>query len=270
MQKSQISSEGMLELFTKLESIQNKYTKEIDKYSTTHPLTTDRISYFKSHPFTGIKTQENLSRKHFFIQAKILAHSGNNTIHTNSHIILTHPEYKSYYLTHQNLLENKHKIALFHIKNLLKLYPNNPYFHETIATIYTNTKNYKKAKHHFEIAINLSQNQFITQEYATFLIKNFETTPEINQGIIILENLKNTKENSPILYQNLQYAYSKLNLKEYYLISKIEEITLFNEPTTENKTIITNHTEELKSILQKKPNNIITERLKRIQKLHEK
>ncbi len=266
LKKSEISSDGMLELFKKLESIQGKYAKDIDKYSITHPLTTDRISYFKSNPIKGIKASEDIQRRHFLIQAKILAHSGNSNIYTNTHTILNHPEYKAYYLAYQNLLENKNETALLHINNLLTSNPSNPYFHETAAIIYTNMKNYSKAKQHFQKAIEYSHNNFISQEYAIFLIKNFESEKEIKDGIVMLEELKNTKENSAALYQNLQYAYSKLNLQEYYLISRIEEIAIFGEKKDdEAQESLQNSILQLKGVLKKAPNNVIFERLKRVE-----
>ena len=268
MKKSDISSNGMLELFKKLESVQSKYTKEIDKYSITHPLTTDRIAYFQSHINQGKKTDEATLQKHFFIQAKILAHSGNASLHTNTHTILNHPQYKAYYLSYQNLLENKNEAALFHINNLLKLYPHNPYFHETAAIIYTNLQQNQQAISHFKTAIELSQSNLVSQEYAAFLIKTFHDEEKIKEGIAILEDLKNTNEHSATLYQNLQYAYSKLNLKEYYLISRVEEIALFMEKSDkDSRYTLRDEIFKLKNLLKDKPNAVIFERLKRIEKI---
>ncbi len=268
MKKSDISSDGMLELFHKLDSIQNKYTKDVDRYSITHPLTKDRISYFQTHTVQGGKTSVETLEKHLFIQAKILAHSGNASLHTNTHAILTHPQYKAYYLAYQNLLENKYETALLHANTLLKLHPNNPYFHETAAIIHTKLHNETQAIAHFKTAIELSQSNLITQEYATFLISTFQDETKIHEGIALLEGLKNTKENHAGIYQNLQYAYNKLNLPQYYLISRIEEIALFMEKTDkDSKVTLQEEITKLKAILKEKPNMVILERLKRIEKI---
>ncbi len=268
MKKADISSDGMLELFRKLDSIQSKYTKDIDKYSITHPLTTDRISYFQSHTIKGKKTTDAMLQQHMFIQAKILAYSGNSSLHTNTHTILTHSQYKAYYLAYQNLLENKYQTALFHINNLLQIHQNNPYFHETAAIIHMKLHQHEQAIHHFKNAIELSQNKLIIQEYATFLITTFQDSIRINEGISLLEELKSTKESHAVLYQNLQYAYNKLNLPEYSLVSRIEEIAIFMEKNDkESKPILNEEISKLKALLKKKPNTAISERLNRIEKI---
>lgn len=268
LKKSSISSQGMLELFTKLSIIQQKYTKEMDRYSVTHPLTKERFEYFQSYPVIGSDSMEFLSR-HRFIQAKILAYSKSDGIFTSAKDILQSKEYNTYYLVHKNILQGRPKEALKLMKFLVTLYPNNPYFHETIATIYTNLNNISEAEKHFLLAVEYSNGSLlIKHEYASFLIKNYNTKSRIYDGIFILEQLKNTGEASTLVYQNLQFAYSKLGMQDYYLLHRIEEIALFDDTKKSDiKANILELSSQLEENLKKKPNDIISARLARIKKI---
>lgn len=271
LSKSNISTNGMLQLFNKLETMQKLYTKEIDQYSTTHPLSQKRHSYFAHNPIKGLPLPKKLLEDHFFIQAKILAYSPTQSFHTNAKTITSHPIYSLYYLAYKNILESNQNKALTHIQKLLQLQPKNPFFHETASIIYQKLKQNHKAKHHFQQAINLApQNLFLKHEYASFLIKNFNKPSTINQAIFLLEQLKNTKESSPALYQNLQFAYKKLKMENYYLISSLEEFALFEDiKNLEKKEKLQKLVEKLKQKLKDNPNPNISQRLQRIQKLHE-
>jgi predicted Zn-dependent protease len=266
--KASISSEGMLELFTKLETIQKKYTKEMDKYSVTHPLTKERFEYFKTYAVKGSDSLEFMQR-HRFIQAKILAYSKSDNIFTSAKDINKVDDYKTYYLTYKNIVEYKYATALKLMKGLINKYPQNPYFHETIATIYLNLNNNEEAKKHFNNAIQCSNgNLLIKAEYATFLIKSFDDPYHIQQGVFILEELKNTTEANALLYQNLQFAYNKLNMEDYNLLHRIEELAFFGDTKkSETKERVLELSNHLQILLKKKPNSIISERLRRIKQI---
>jgi predicted Zn-dependent protease len=271
LKKSEISSNGMLELFRKLESMQKKFVKEIDQYSVTHPLSTQRFDYFINNPVLGKNSydEKSLLERHRFIQAKILAYSNNNTLYTNSNEILTNEKYKLYYLAYKSILENNNTQALNFVQKLLKINKKNPFFHEAASMIYLKLNNLPKAKEHFEKALEYSKNNiFLKHEFASFLIKNFNDPQNINNAIFILESLKNTNEANAVLYQNLQIAYPKLNMEDYYLISRIEEIVLFGDiKKQENKLSVNNLITQLEIILKNNNNNVVMERLKRIKQI---
>ena len=87
----------------------------------------------------------------------------------------------------------------------MKINNKNPFFHETASMIYIKLNNLFKAKEHFKKALEYSKNNiFLKHEFASFLIKNFNDTQNINNAIFILESLKNTNEANAVLYQNLQ------------------------------------------------------------------
>ena len=159
LKKSSISSQGMLELFDKLTIIQKKYTKEIDKYSVTHPLTKERFQYFENNAVVGSNLLNFLDR-HRFIQAKILAYSKNDNIFTSANEIKQNQDYNTYYLAYKNILESKHLAALQLIKKLIVKHPQNPYFHETIATVYISLNRKEEARNHFFKAV-----QFFDKKY---------------------------------------------------------------------------------------------------------
>lgn len=265
LKKSTISSEGMLELFNKLDSMQKRFTKEIDKYSVTHPLTNERLDYFKKNAISGKNTDESLVHRHHFIQAKILAYSKNNTVFSNADVIFTNKWYNIYYLAYKNILEHNNKEALLLMQELLKFDSKNPFFYETASIIHLKLGNLQKAKECFQKALEYSDNNlFIKAEFASFLIKNFNDQQNILDAVIMLESLKNTEEADAILYQNLQIAYKKMNMESYYLISAIEELVLFYDiKDSNNKQKITALIKKLEELLNNSPNPFIQERLKR-------
>ena len=271
LKKSEISSNGMLELFKKLDSMQKKFVKEIDQYSVTHPLSTQRFDYFINNHVVGKNSYDEkfLLERHRFIQAKILAYSNNNTLYTNSNEIFANEKYKLYYLVYKSILENNNAQALNFVQKLLKINNKNPFFHETASMIYIKLNNLFKAKEHFKKALEYSKNNiFLKHEFASFLIKNFNDAQNINNAIFILESLKNTNEANAVLYQNLQIAYKKLNMEDYYLISRIEEIVLFGDiKKQENKLSVNNLITQLEIILKNNNNNVVMERLKRIKQI---
>ena len=140
-------------------------------------------------------------------------------------------------------------------------------YHQSM--IYLKLNDLPKTKEHFEKALEYSKNNiFLKHEFASFLIKNFNDPQNINNAIFILESLKNTNEANAVLYQNLQIAYQKLNMEDYYLISRIEEIVLFGDiKKQENKLSVNNLITQLEIILKNNNNNVVMERLKRIKQI---
>lgn len=268
LKKSSISSQGMLELFNKLEIMQKKYTKEMDRYSVTHPLTKERFEYFQNNPVRGSDSMEFLPR-HRFIQAKILAYSKNDSIFTSAKDIYQSKEYDTYYLVHKNILEGKQNEALKFMESLIALHPKNPYFHETVATIYMNLNQVDNAERHFILAVEYSNgNLLIKHEYASFLIKSFNARDKIYDGIFILEQLKNTSEADALVYRNLQFAYNKLGMQDYYLLHRIEEMALFDDTKKADvRGRILELASSLEGKLKKKPNDVISARLARIKEI---
>lgn len=270
LKKSGISSEGMIELFKKLDAMQKTFIKDVDQYSVTHPLSSQRMDYFVENEFKGKTDNGILLHRHRLIQAKILAYSNNNSIYTNATEIMQNKVYNMYYLVHKNMLENNNMEALKIAKNLLEQGEKNPFFHEVTSTIYSNLRDIKNARYHLEKAVEFSNgNLLLKHELASFLIKNFSDEKSLSYAVFLLEGMKNTREASAVLYKNLQLAYQKLGMEDYYLISRIEEHVFFDDTEGDEKLHVKKMMNDLESLLQKKENYVITERLKRVKKIYE-
>ena len=137
--------------------------------------------------------------------------------------------------------------------------------------IYLKLGNVEKGRYHLEMAVNLSRNNLLLKhEFASFLIKNFAEEEKLSYAVFLLESLKNTDEATVVLYQNLQNAYKKLGMEEHYLVSRIEEVVLFDDlKAIEKRDRVKKMMDNLQKLLQNNENSAIMERLKRAKKIYE-
>jgi predicted Zn-dependent protease len=188
LKKMQISNDGITELFTKLKIIQSRYIQNIDKYSTTHPLSDSRIDFFTK--YNTIKTKQttklqNLKLAHCLINGKINGFFDIKPSITADTSFLASKQCKQYYAIYRAIGKKNWDLAQDLADKYILSFPSqktNPYFNETQGDISFAKSNLQDALQHYSAAIKNANKTnkplFVTRQ---LLYKSFNTSIAIHK-----------------------------------------------------------------------------------------
>ncbi len=191
--KMQISNDGITELFTKLKTIQSRYIQNIDKYSTTHPLSDARIDFFTKYNTTKTKQTkklQDLKLAHCLINGKINGFFDIKPSITADTSFLTNKQCKSYYAIYKAIGKKNWDLAESLAGKYTTSFPSqalNPYFNETQGDIAFAKSNLQDALRHYSTAIKnanaANKPLFVTRQ---LLYKSFNTSIALHKNAINL------------------------------------------------------------------------------------
>ena len=206
------SIKGLKNFMEKIRSANRLQGVEETPYFRTHPITTERISFFSDK----LKNEKNPSYNHNMdkrlqrIQAKLYAYLAptekvlkkyplsNNSIEANiAHAI--------YYMRQKNLnASNKY------IDKLISLEPQNPYFWEIRAQNLFENHKIKESIKAYKQTLDLKPSSDLFKiSYAQAILANSPSRNELLPLIQLLEHA-NRNQNQPIAFHMLGEVYSKL------------------------------------------------------------
>lgn len=268
------SPQGILALFSILKNSQMRFIGNIDKYTITHPLTSDRITFIKnsfdkSYPNTEIN-KHNLQTRHEFILAKLAGYFANSD---NLYFAKEYAHNKDaalYRLAFESKSERQYQNAERNINLLKTKYPNNPYFYELSAEINVNLKQYKSTEKDYIRALELLHGDFnILFAYGQFLAmhaKRIKQAIQTFEQCLIIEpgNIPALLELAKIYGQIGNANFAKLYIIEIEIakentlaareaIKKLEEnLKIDNNVPNADLRYIRNKLEFFKRLLEKK------------------
>ena len=181
-------------------------------YFRTHPITSERISFFEKKIANSPYSQSsNLDNKFTRIKAKLKSY-----LLPSSQIWREYPTSKTdinseYAQTIAYLKELKFTDALQKINNLQLKEPNNPFFYEIKGQILMETGKLSEAKDNFAKAYQYLPNSHLMQiNYAHAIIENDPTQQDVKQAISLLNKALFKNQNS-FVWLLLSQAYGKIN-----------------------------------------------------------
>ena len=213
-----IGTDGVIELFTKLKQFQNKYVSNIDKYSVTHPLSDERIDFFKSNQLqnSANKNFTQINLQHCLCVAKINGFFNIKPNILSNRNFLENKRCKLYYEIFQNISKNNLKESLSLAREYEKLYIEtnkiqNSFLYEAIGDIFFGMKDFIQSSLYYNKAYQSNNNiEFLIKKYHSDIFdvaveiqkttKQKYTIKDIKKTILGLEEIFD--ENSDIQIQN--------------------------------------------------------------------
>jgi len=182
LKKLGIGTDGIVELFTKLKKMQSKYVGTIDKYSVTHPLSDERIDFFKQNELQNLRSKSlsELNLRHCLISAKINGFFGVRPNFLSNRNFLQNARCNLYYKIFTQIGKKQWRDALAFATTYKNEYINgkntnlDSFFYETLGDINFGLKNFNIAAANYNIAYqNYQHEDFLLKHYQSRLM--FET-----------------------------------------------------------------------------------------------
>ncbi len=217
MDKLQLSSEGMLQMFERLRREEKKYIigQNVDSYSRTHPLSKERITHMRSHvEETRGKyphLEAKLQREHNLVKAKLIGYLGDSQQVMLQFIATDNSEEAHIARAIAKMNISLFNEALNEIEPLIAIEPNNPYLHEIKGSILFESRRYDEAITEYKIARDLLPNSaLIRSDYAKVMVEsNRQELQELaKQELLYASEIDPTYQPT---WRNLAKIYGKQN-----------------------------------------------------------
>jgi predicted Zn-dependent protease len=177
LDKLQLSSIGMLQMFERLRREEKKYLmgQNIDSYARTHPLSKERITHMRAHVEATKgkypRLDQKLQTEHQQVKAKLIGYLEDPT-----QVMVEFGSSNNTSEAHIARAIAKMRISLFNealqeAEALIALEPNNPYFHEIKGAVLYEARRYDEAIIEYQIARKLLPNSaLIRSDYAKVMV----------------------------------------------------------------------------------------------------
>ena len=229
------SIQGLKEFMKKIQNTNRLQGVEEIPYFRTHPVTTERVSFFddKLKKETNTTQNPNMDKKLSRLQAKLYAY-----LEPLENVLKKYPlsddsiEANIAHIVYYMLLKNINK-SLQYANKLIQKEPNNPYFWEIKAQNLYESGKIKEAVPAYKETLRLKPNSDLYKlSYAEAVLANAPTPTEIKSVIPLLEQT-NQKIPHPQAYWLLGQAHNLLQdnatadyyLAEYYYSIGEERLT---------------------------------------------
>lgn len=211
MVKSGFDPNGMTGFFNILQSSSRIGDSKAPEYLRTHPLTLTRVTEAQLRAQRATPISRASSDEYFFMREKIRAYTPNidkkrlvenfaGRLNNNATPIDAVRFGYSYALMNAKDYENAHKQA----KLLLESNPNNPYFHNLQAQIFTDQGQYTAAKEVMTAVIKqFPNNRALQKDYADILVK----AGDYQNALVVINPLLEYKATNAYLYDMAAKAY---------------------------------------------------------------
>ena len=162
--KLKSSGAGAIAVFEKFKAIETRHVdvRKIDKYSTTHPFSDDRLEYFK-RKFLHIEYKpnfrEDLQMKHTLVLAKLAGYF-NNMQNLFSDTFVKEEDARLYFQGWNEFRKTRFTEAVEIFSRLSIKNPHNPYFYEAIAFALQKNQEFEKSIIFYNKALSLSPKNF--------------------------------------------------------------------------------------------------------------
>lgn len=212
LSKNHKSVKGIRNFMEKIQHTNRLQGIEENPYFRTHPVTTERISFFneklKKEPYSADeqKNDERLKR----IQAKLFAY-----LEDLPKVMARYPlsdksiagniAHSVYYMRQKNI-----NMALKYANLLIEKEPDNPYFWELKAQTFFESGNIKEAVVLYKKVLHYRpQSDLFKLSYAEALLADFPQRKEMEELIPLLEHV-NRHQNYPVAYLYLGRIYANM------------------------------------------------------------
>ena len=209
-----------------LELLNSKQSFQENAYNQSHPLTRERIRDAK-HAAKNENCEKNIIRKQLndikpseltieekyrFVQAKLLGFTDpENTLDAIENNKKFDEDQKKYALAIANYKVFNLKKGNSLINELIKKYPNNPYFYELKAQMLRENGFIKDSLNNYFIVKKILPNDALIQIELAQTLLNFESDKALNQSIENLTKAKKRESENNKLWYLLSVAYGKNN-----------------------------------------------------------
>lgn len=231
LDRLQISSKGMLEMFRMLAGQEVLQTTNQDPYLRTHPLTQERIAFVEQHmkrsPYTNRPLPARYQAMQTRLRAKLIGF-----LDPPSHVYAKYEgndksleaRYALAVAYHRDARVDK---ALGYIDSLIKEYPKDPYFHELRGQILLESSRVPEAVQSYKLAARYAPNEpLILSGLAHAQIESNDKR-ELPSAIRNLRRSLRRDKTNALAWRLLGVAYgrvgnfgaSSLALAEYYVLT---------------------------------------------------
>ncbi len=223
--KNGIDGSFLVDFLNKIENIDELNNTEKPNYRSTHPLTQKRIVWINSslQNFNDCKFEidEKLQKRFELLKAKL--HGFTHPYHETEAIYNLSNDIDLYANAVSSYFQGNHKISIRNMKELIKMYPSNPFYNELLGEIYFANNDYDKAIKYHKEAINLidRENDLYYMMMGNYLL----TTENSYQSIEAIGFLKKS------IHLNSKNAYAWYLLSRAY--AQVDLIPLANYATAE-------------------------------------
>lgn len=269
------SSRGLLEFLQMLHQDNFFLEQYVDPYAITHPLTSERIDFFKSHtqnsPHANAELPQNYEENFQKIKAKLTAFLQNPGKTLTTYKSSDTSEIARYSRAIAYLQSSQMKGALLEVNNLITEYPKNPFYWELKGQILFESGKSKDASMAFGESVKLrSDIPLLRVNYAHALLEIEGADKAIlDKALKELLRAKTEEPNNPLVYRLLAVCYGKqqnlgmaaLSLAEMALA--IEDLKMAEEQGKRSEQLLKNDPKNLsraKDLLQE---------VKRLKKLNQ-
>ncbi len=208
---------GMISFFEVLQKYQSNFQR--NAYTQSHPLTRERISDARNaarnencDDISISKLNLSIEERYKFMQAKILGFTDPAVvINSIKHNKKFNEDHKNYALSIANYKLFNFNLANKLIDNLIKKYPENPYFYEIKAQMYRENGFLNKSLKNYIIVNKLLPNDPLIQIELAHTLINIDNKKAINKAIKFLNQAKKKEIENDKLWYLLSIAYGRNN-----------------------------------------------------------
>lgn len=212
LKQNQKSIRGLKDFMAKIQKNNRLQGIEENIYFRTHPITTERISFFNDRlkTETSLPSEATMDARFIRIQAKLFSYLAPIDkvlvkFPLNRNDILAKIAHTVYYMRLRNL-----NTALRYVNELIELEPNNPYFWELKAQALFESGHIQEAKQAYKHTLDLKPTSDLFKlSYAEAVIASQPTRKEMEDLIVMLEHA-NRNKNYPMAYHYLGQIYATM------------------------------------------------------------
>lgn len=235
LHKSKNSVKGLMKILLYFDLLERSGYKEVNPYSSTHPLSSSRLSSVKfafEHELRGVGSTDIEREEYSRIVAKLRGFLRN---------VEVGDRHKNYNYDLDNFAKRYEKVvylynthntdsALTELEGLIKIEPHNGYLHELKAQILFRSGRLKESIASYKRAISYVDNPILKAEYAVSLAQYVEYIEDpkaeekaLREVVDLLESVLSKDVRNPYIYRILATAYGKLGDLGYANLMLAEE-----------------------------------------------
>ncbi len=213
LDKLGLSSVGLLEVMQILSQGRTRFNEKQEAYLHTHPLSSERISFFQNHlaksPYKDEVPSKDLQIKYERVKIKLESFLGKPDIilkrYQNNDSLTAHYAKAIAYFKQAKITS-----SLQHVDILIQKELKNPYFYELKGQILFENGRAKEAIPSYQKAVTLEpKNPLLRISLAAALIEAYEDEAKMDQAIEHLTYAVHKENDNTIAWRRLAMAYGK-------------------------------------------------------------
>lgn len=226
LEENQISPKGQLEILEKIKQLENWLGGQQNEYLRSHPITTDRINFIKhnlaSSPYSDRTFLPSLQLRHERMLGKLQGFLGkpkeviNNTSADDNTVLTRYARAIAFFRNSQ--LDK----ALAVVDNLLKDFPNDPYFTELKAQMYFENSRIPESIRYYRKAVELAPNEPLLKLSLGRALLQTENPEHHKQAIGLLKDVVQTNRRNAFAWKQLGIAQGRTGLSGEAALSLAE------------------------------------------------